>query len=151
MLSGFGYLISQIAILLMAAVIAGIVAGRYVWPRSGPRQVVANPLAPVETEASARLVVVEQRLRENEGRLADTEEKLAEMRRKLSEAQAEVLRIGSRAQAMVEQKEAEMGRLESGATAVLESTISAHREQIASLELRLQAAEETDRQQSQRP
>jgi hypothetical protein len=150
MLDGFSHLFVQFALLLALAVLVGVVVGHYAWPRRpAPKAPVAPPPAPAEAEASARLAVTEQRLAESEARLAETGTKLADTRRKLSEAHAEVLRMSARAQAMADQKEAEMGRLESGAIAALESTIATHREQVTALELQLHAAEETVKLQQQ--
>ena len=54
-----------------------------------------------------------------------------------------MVRLRLQARELVDQKEAEMGRLESGAIAALESTISAHQEQVTELEAKLAAAERT--------
>jgi chromosome segregation ATPase len=105
------------------------------------RSVVAPPLAPAEEEASVRLDIVEARLAETEARLAEKETALTEARRRVSQAQAEVLRMSARAQSIADQKETEMGRLESGAIAALETTMAAHRKQVSDLEQRAEAAE----------
>lgn len=149
MLSGFGFLVGEIAFLLALAVVVGALLGRFAWPRSGGGRVSVSPPAPAEAEASARLDVAEQRLAQTESRLAESQAALAETRHKLSEAHAEILRMSSRAQAMADQKETEMGRLESGAIAALESTMAAHREQVAELEAALQAAQEEARRHAQ--
>jgi uncharacterized protein (DUF3084 family) len=73
--------------------------------------------------------------------LAHTRATLGETRRQLSEADAEVVRLRLQARDLVDSKETEMGRLESGAIAALESTIETHQEQVAQLEERLRAAE----------
>ncbi len=83
------------------------------------------------------------------GQLAQAEAVLGETRRRLAQADAEVMRLRAQAQALADQKEAEMGRLESGAIAALESTISAHGERVAALEVQLRAAEEAARSQDQ--
>jgi septal ring factor EnvC (AmiA/AmiB activator) len=76
-------------------------------------------------------------------RLGDAEATLAETRRQLTEADAEVVRLRLQARELVDQKELEMGRLESGAIAALESTISAHQEQVTELEAKLAEATRT--------
>jgi chromosome segregation ATPase len=149
MLSGFGFLVGEIAFLLALAVGVGALLGRFAWPSNGGGRLAVPPPAPAEAEASVRLDVAEQRVAQTESRLAESQASLAETRHKLSEAHAEILRMSSRAQAMADQKETEMGRLESGAIAALESTMTAHRKQIAELETTLQAAQEEARRQSQ--
>jgi hypothetical protein len=85
-------------------------------------------------QAQARLVELEARLNESQWALQET-------RRQLGQAHAEVIRLWRNVQELADRKEAEMGRLESGAIAALESTIAAHREQVAKLQEKLRAAE----------
>jgi hypothetical protein len=187
MLDGLGFLLGQIAVLLVLALVIGLLVGRYVFPRrkvvrastarmagvvpgpgpgtvssrpdvgrsgagpdlgaAGPRtdvgvnadagasagagpEAATDPAETISTEdAAARLVEMEMRL-------VDT-------RRRLAETSAELLRMQAKTQAVADEKEAELGRLESGAVAALESTLAQHRERVAGLEIRLQAAEET--------
>lgn len=149
MLSGFGYLFGWIALPLTLAVVIGVFLGRFAWPRRDGGRPMTAPPAPAESEASARLAVAEQRLTETESQLAASQVALAGTRSKLSEAHAEVLRMSSRARALADQKEVEIGRLESGAIAALESTIATHREQVAGLEAKLKDAQAEAREQSQ--
>ena len=149
MLSGFGYLFGQIAVLLVLAVVVGVLIGHFVWPRQAKGRLAVPPQAPAEAEASVRLVVAEQRLAETESKFFVAQSAVTETRHKLSEAHAEVLRMSSRVQAMSDQKEVEIGRLESGAIAALESTMAAHRDQVADLAARLESARGEVRRQSQ--
>lgn len=210
MLAGFGYLFSQIALLLVLAILVGVVIGHFAWPRhtapvpahpagefsaarpgsagtgepasgedsgatpaggragssarSGPPVAsgliipsglaVSSALVPTSpprgsNDSTARLSAVELRAAEAEARLADAETRLLEARRRLGEADAELLRMRAHAQALADQKEAEMGRLESGAIAALESTIAAHQEQVNGLEEQLRAATDGTREREQ--
>jgi chromosome segregation ATPase len=60
-------------------------------------------------------------------------------------AQAETLRMSSRARDLTNRAETEMGRLESAAITALESSAASHREEVAVLRAQLHAAEESAR------
>jgi hypothetical protein len=78
---------------------------------------------------------------EMEARLSESQSTLMETWRQLKLTEAERVRMQRQVQELEDRKEAEMGRLESGAIAALESTIATHREQVAQLEEKLRAAE----------
>jgi septal ring factor EnvC (AmiA/AmiB activator) len=92
-------------------------------------------------------------LEQAQAELARTQAALGETRRQLSEADAEVVRLRLQTRDLVDRKEMEMGRLESGAIAALESAIETHQKQVTKLEERLQATEravaERDRELAQ--
>lgn len=79
-------------------------------------------------------------LEQSRGQAAQQQAELAETRRQLTDADAEVVRLRLQAKELADRKETEMGRLESGAIAALESTIATHQEQVTQLEERLKAA-----------
>jgi hypothetical protein len=151
MLTGFSYVFGQVAVLLVPAVAVGIVAGRYAWPRrSGARPLTGTP-DPVRAGTGAGAASAPDAIphADSAARLTEAETRLAEARRRLTEADAALLRMRAQAQVLADQKETEMGRLESGAITALEATMSAHRERVTGLEIHLQAAEETARLQMQ--
>ncbi|HEY6793803.1 MAG TPA: hypothetical protein VI248_03860, partial [Kineosporiaceae bacterium] len=77
------------------------------------------------------------------------EDRLAEAVRKQAEAEAEVARLRARAETVAAVNEAELGRLERGAVAALESTLAVHRERLAVVEDRLRRAQDAAREQAQ--
>lgn len=101
--------------------------------------------AEAETEASARLAATRQTLDETTARLHAVTEELGETRADLTEAQAEVLRVNGRAQALTDQAEAEMGRMESAAITALESAAASNRQDVADLRQRLATAQDAAR------
>lgn len=136
MLDGFAYLFSQVALVLMVGVLLGFVIGRYGRPtRRG--SAATGPGSYVE----ARLVHAQARMTELEARINESESMLRATRRQLGQADVELVRMRMQVQELEDRKEAEMGRLESGAITALESTMATHREQVAMLEERLRAAE----------
>lgn len=159
MLDGFGYVPSLVALLVLAAVAIGVVLGRYAWPRRGPyRQ--DPPAAAVgpgalgfgsrarSADTDARLDQALARAAELEARLKGAQSELDETLRQLRQTGAELLRMRLEVRELEKSKEAEMGRLESGAIAALESTMATHREQVAKLEEKLRAAESTAAEQA---
>jgi chromosome segregation ATPase len=154
MLDGFGSAFGQVALLLVAMVV-GVGLGRYVWPRHPHRQdassavavpdrpVPGRPNATVAADSPARAADAEAGalVAELEARLNESQSLLTETRRQLGQADAEVARMRLQVRDLEDRKEAEMGRLESGAIAALESAIASHREQVAKLEEKLRAAE----------
>lgn len=157
MLDGFGYLLGQIAVLLVGAMAVGVLAGRYGWPRATPtptpstpdRNLPAGSPARPEGRGHPQAAAAQPLLAPAVLPATEAEKRLAETLRRVAEADAEVLRMRAEAQALANRHEAEMGRLESGALSVLESTIAAHTEHVATLEGQLQEAEERTRQQEQ--
>jgi chromosome segregation ATPase len=130
-MNGFAYLLTQVATLAVGAAILGLLAGRYLWPR---RVVEGAPSAPSTTtpppsDLEPALVNLEERLRASES-------EVLELRRAVSEVS--------------DQKDVEMGRLESGAIRALDSVITTHQQQLASLRDQLDAATETAREHEER-
>jgi hypothetical protein len=124
MLDGFSYLLAQVALVLILAVVLGVLAGRFLWPR--PSSPVRGPNAPTLTGTEPALAHLEQRLA-------------------VSEAEVQDLRV---AVATIEdRKEAEMGRLESGAIEALDSLIATHQRRMLTLESDLQTATSAARYQ----
>jgi chromosome segregation ATPase len=124
MFDGFFYLLAQTALLLIAAAVLGLLIGRFLWPRHPAAAVLAEP----------------QPLTGAEPALAHLEQRLA-----TSEAEVENLRVA--VTTIEDRKEAEMGRLESGAIEALDSLIATHQRRQSALETQLQTAKATARYQ----
>ncbi len=129
-------------------------------PATGPLAPPPDPVDPHTTGlladarartayTEARLTQAEARVAELETRLADSQDDLRQLRRQLGQADAEVVRLRLEARDLVDRNEAEMGRLESGAIAALESTIASHREQVVHVEDQLRAAQAAAEEQHQ--
>lgn len=133
MFDGLSYLIGQVALLLLAAMALGVVLGRFAWPRRPDATPggAAFPGAPDPAE-----------LRQE---LEQAQAQIDQLHRRLATADAEVLRMRAHVQSLADEKETEMGRLESGAIVALESTMQQHQERVAGLEFRLREAEEATR------
>jgi len=109
-----------------------------------------DPAAALIANVQARAAYAEARVdrarvwvTELEARLSESQSTLKETWRQLKQTEAELVRMRRQVQELEDRKEAEMGRLESGAIAALESTIATHRDQVAKLEEKLRAAEST--------
>lgn len=162
--SGSGFAV--IAVLLVMTVVIGVVLGRYAWPRrSGRQDTSATPLSPppraadlvpgvaaagdsAATRADAGTAsgrtqtdAARARAAELEAKLVESEATLKQAWRQLTRAEVELVRMRRQVREVEDRKDAEMGRLESGAITALESTTAAHQEQTAKLEEKLRAAE----------
>lgn len=146
MFDGLSSLIAQAAVLLAVAVLAGFLTGRYLWPR---RQPVQEGTDPVPLPAEGTLQTPASQRTEDEATVLQLQARLEESHRRLAQADEELLRMRAHVQAVADHSEAEMGRLESGAIAALETAIASHREQMEALQAQLRAAEETRREQAQ--
>ncbi|HET9657367.1 MAG TPA: hypothetical protein VFP72_18590 [Kineosporiaceae bacterium] len=146
MFDGLSSLIAQAAVLLAVAVLAGFLTGRYLWPRQQPAQESPDPL-PVPAAGTPQAPA--SRRTEDEAMILELRARLEESYRRLAQADEELLRMRAHVQAVVDHNEAEMGRLESGAIAALETAIASHREQLEALQVQLRTAEETNREQAQ--
>lgn len=91
--------------------------------------------------AEARVDRARAWVEELQGELSRSQKTMEVMWRQLRQAEAELVWMRRQVQDLEYSKEAEMGRLESGAIAALDATIASHREQVAKLEERLRAAE----------
>jgi hypothetical protein len=151
MLDGLGYLVVQVVVLLAVAVLAGLLAGRYVWPRRRFSPQPSHAAGVPQSSPSAPGGPLTAAGRDEGGEralVAQLEGRLDEAYRRLAQADGEVLQLRERAQALADQNEAEMGRLESGAITALESTIAAHQEQVDAMQARLGALEDSLREQT---
>ncbi len=92
-------------------------------------------------QAQAQVIELEKRLKESQWALTETW-------RQLSQTGAELVRLRVHVRELENRAETEMGRLESGAIAALDSTIAKHREQVVALEEKLRAAENTIAEQA---
>jgi hypothetical protein len=113
-MDGVAYLAGQIAVPLVLATLAGVLIGHLAWPRR--RAAVVPPEAPAEppVEPDADLVA----------------------------ARDEASALRSALARLTDQKDAEIGRLETGAIQAMENTMARSRERIAELEKRLQESVE---------
>jgi hypothetical protein len=91
-------------------------------------------------EAEERLTQAQTRLANVELRLADAQANLKLTRRQLGQADAELVRLRMAAQELADRTELELGRLESGAIAALESAAAGYRLEVRRLEKELHAA-----------
>jgi chromosome segregation ATPase len=132
MFDGVTYLIVQIALLLVVALVVGFLLGHLLWPRSDDSGVAPDH----DLQAARRRVADLQQL------LDQAREQSDHLHGRLVGAEAEVLRLKEHVQTLADEKETEMGRLESGAIAALESTINKHQQWATGVEQRLHAAEQ---------
>jgi hypothetical protein len=123
MIDGFFYLLAQTALLLIAAAVLGVLIGRFLWPR--------RPVAP---PAELRALI-------------GAEPALAHLEQRLATSEAEVQDLRVAVTTIEDRKEAEMGRLESGAIEALDSLIATHQKRQLALETQLQAAKSAARYQ----
>ncbi|MFZ0161692.1 MAG: hypothetical protein WAL50_21900 [Kineosporiaceae bacterium] len=119
--NGFSYLLGEVAVLAIAAAVLGLLCGRFLWPRRVVEPAYAQPPPPLSAtqDLEPALSGLEQRLR-------------------ASESEVDQLRLA--VAQVADHKDAEMGRLESGAIRALDSVILTHREQIDALQDQLEAA-----------
>ena len=117
-MNGVAYLAGQIVVPLVLATLAGVLIGHLAWPRR-PAAVpeAAVPEAAVPEAAAA----------------PDAD---------LEAARDEASALRSALARLTDQKDAEIGRLETGAIQAMESTMASSRERIADLEKRLQESVE---------
>lgn len=139
MLDGLSYLIGQVALLLLIAMALGVVLGRLAWPRQ-PDAAPGGSASPGWSASPGAPDPAELRQELEQARA-----QINQLHQRLATADTEVLRMRAHAQSLADEKETEMGRLESGAIVALESTMQQHQEQVARLEFRLREAEETAR------
>ncbi len=165
MLDHFGSMSGLVVVLVLAAVALGVMLGRYAWPRRPRRRAtrsapvvgvwpVTGPPAPQEglqagdedararaEYAAAQVDQARRRAAELEARLSESQSMLTAIWHRLQHTEAELNRMQRQVRELEDRKEAEIGRLESGAITALESTIAAHREQVAELDEKLRTAE----------
>jgi hypothetical protein len=122
MFDGFFYLLAQTALLLIAATVLGVLIGRFLWPR---RQVAFQAAA--------------------QQPLTGAEPALAHLEHRLATSEAEVQNLRTAVTTIEDRKEAEMGRLESGAIEALDSLIATHQRRQLALEAQIQAAKSSAR------
>jgi DNA anti-recombination protein RmuC len=140
MLDGLSYLIAQVALLLLIAIGVGVVLGHLLWPRRAERPATGPVIAPGMPPTGPAPDDTELARELDQAR-----NQLAQLHHRLATADSEVLRMRAQAQALADEKEAEMGRLESGAITALEQTIAKHQERVTGLEFRVRTAEEATR------
>jgi archaellum component FlaC len=162
LLDRFGSTSGLVVVLVLAAVALGVMLGRYAWPRR--RDTPSAPVVPVrpvaglpaprdglhaaDEDARVRAEYAEAQLDQARLRAAELEAQLSESQsmlrgiwHRLQHTETELGRLHRQVKELEDRKEAEIGRLESGAIAALESTIATHREQVAELDEKLRAAE----------
>lgn len=94
-------------------------------------------------EAEAQLARVRTWVNELEAQRSVAQSMQKETSRRLRQAESDLDQARRQVRDLEISKEAELGRLESGAISALESAIAAHREQVARLEEKLRAAQDT--------
>ncbi len=119
--NGFAYLLGEVAFLALGAAVLGLLCGRYLWPR----HIVDTPHIPPPPPLSA---------------MSDLEPALSSLEQRLRASESEVDDLRMAVAQVADHKDAEMGRLESGAIRALDSVILTHREQIDALQDQLEAA-----------
>ena len=119
MLGGFFYLLAQVSGLLALTAVIGILIGHFVWSR---------PPAHVDGGGSG-----------------DGSPALAHLEQRLVTSESEVANLRAAVASIEDTKEAEMGRLESGAIEALDSLIATHQRRLLILESELQTATSTAR------
>jgi hypothetical protein len=140
MFDGFSYLITQIVVLLLAALVFGFFLGWVLRPRrSGPEvpvPTIEEPVAEPEGPSTTELNLF----------LEQAQSQIIKLRDQLTSSEAESLRLRTKIRVLSDEKETEMGRLESGAIVALESAITKNQELVAELEAKLSASEQTVRE-----
>lgn len=109
-MSGFFYLLSQIALLLAVFVVLAVLAGHYLWP---------SRRYPVPAGSSAQV---------------------QELERQLTASEATVQELRSTVTTVTDHKDAEMGRLESRAIQAMDSLIASHEERLSAMQELVEAA-----------
>ena len=115
-MDGMAYLAGQIAVPLVLATLAGVLIGHLAWPRRRAGPADGADAGPVDRTA-------------------------ADLRAAREEAAA----LRSALARLTDQKDAELGRLETGAIEAMESTMASSRQRIGELETRLRESVEVCR------
>ncbi len=115
-MSGFFYLLSQIALVLGVFVVLSVLAGHYLWPSSRGRSA---------RGASGEHVPFAE---------------VHELERELTASQATVQELRTTVTTITDHKDAEMGRLESRAIQAMDSLIASHEERISAVQELLESA-----------
>ena len=118
-MDGVAYLAGQLAVPLVLATLAGVLIGHLAWPRRR---------ATVAGEAVVPPAVVPPAVVPPDADLAAARDEASALRSALAR--------------LTDQKDAEIGRLETGAIQAMENTMASSRERIADLEKRLQESVE---------
>ncbi|MGF1663808.1 MAG: hypothetical protein ACFCVG_15345 [Kineosporiaceae bacterium] len=137
MTPGLVYVAGEAALLLVLALVAGVLLGRFAWPRRRPDPVPRPPVRAGEAFGSARVAPASGDVAPASG---DTGAAVADRRaldeaeRRLWTCRAEVTELRAELTELSDRKDLEMARLETAAIEALETTITAHRERITVLE-----------------
>jgi DNA repair exonuclease SbcCD ATPase subunit len=161
MFEGFGFLVGQIALLLVLIALLGVVLGallaRRFWPvRVRPDAAEVPTPAPVPVTATvaaappspdhrAAAPLAPAPAPAQTPAAAEFEQERAELQARLREAQAEAARLRTAFTELGDAKETEMGRLETGAIQALETTIATHNARLESARRELEHAQSTVR------
>jgi myosin heavy subunit len=140
MFDGLSYLIVQIVVLLLVALALGFLLGRLLRPRRS-EPVALAPLAAEPVTETVGPSTTELKLF-----LEQAQSQIMQLRDQLTTSEAESLRLRTKIRVLADEKETEMGRLESGAIVALESAISQNQELVTELEAKLSTAERTVRE-----
>jgi chromosome segregation ATPase len=133
MFDGLSYLITQIVVLLLIAMVVGFALGRILRPR---RSDAAIPVLATENEPQGPSTTELQLL------LSQAQSQISQLREQITVSEAESLRLRTKIRVLSDEKETEMGRLESGAIVALESAISQNQALVTELEERLRTSEQ---------
>lgn len=119
-----------LAAVALGALVLGVLGGQY----TRSRRAAARGFHPGHQDEA-------QRTGEQAAGRSESDAMLREARSQLARVAAELAAARQQIRELADQREAELGRLESGAITALESTIATHREHVAQLEEKLHAAE----------
>jgi hypothetical protein len=122
-MNGVAYLAGQLVVPLVLATLAGVLIGHFAWPRRG-LAAVPRPAAPPATPPAPEPPAAPPDQVPPDADLAAARDEASALRSALAR--------------LTDQKDAEIGRLETGAIQAMESTMASSRERIADLERRLQ-------------
>lgn len=140
MFDGLSYLIVQIIVLLLIALALGVLLGRMLFSRR------AEPVALAPVAAEPTTEPEGPSAKELKLFLDQAQSQIIQLRDQLTTSEAESLRLRTKIRVLADEKETEMGRLESGAIVALESAISKNEELVTELETKLAAAEQAARE-----
>ncbi|MBL8931778.1 MAG: hypothetical protein JNL54_16780 [Kineosporiaceae bacterium] len=125
-MTGFSYLVGQIAVLLLVSLVLGVLAGRFLWPPRGaagtPTPVTPGP-GPGASSAP-----------EDEGEPSENGPAVEELVQRLSAMQAGVRSLRQTVTTLSDHKDVELGRVESQALQAMDSLIAGHQRRVAHLQ-----------------
>lgn len=134
-LTGFWLLCVQLSVLALSAATLGLIVGRYLVPRRG-----TDPAEPRPAAAAATAGTGPEDGDPTDSSQMDLEPALASLEQRLLTSESEVEELHRALAQVADRKDAEIGRLESGAIRALDTVMESHQHHMAALQRQLDAA-----------